>query len=368
MKTVVLSRSEQMLFALLRASLNQREVESDFFRNASSGDWKECYSLSARQGVMALAWDGLMKLPADLMPPKALKLTWGLAVQDYERKYERYCKTVDELMNYYRGHGIAMVQLKGVGLSSYYPVPSHREGGDIDIYTYSIDKNRMTDAEANRLADELMRQQGIDVDMHSPKHSNFYYKGIPIENHKTFLNVEKYSIAGQADASLRTLLEPQPTKLMNGEYECLIPSVGFNLLFVAFHAAQHYGAGLAVHHLCDWAVLIDRYGVNLPDGLTDKRFRRAVAAFTCLCNRFLGTSVRVEEDVEDFADEMLEEILHPKFIIGSVPVKGKLNVLKYKLRRFRYIHRLNNQVLEWPMWKHIWESVVVHLRHPETIF
>lgn len=54
---------ERMLFALLRASLNRREVETDFFQGVSPEDWKECYLLSARQGVMALAWDGVLKLP-----------------------------------------------------------------------------------------------------------------------------------------------------------------------------------------------------------------------------------------------------------------------------------------------------------------
>ena len=142
MKTVKLLVHEQMLFALLRASLHQREVETAFFHQVSPRDWKECYLLAARQGVMALAWDGLLKLPAELMPPKALKLTWGLAVEAYEKKYERYCRTVDELLSFYQTHGIAAVQLKGVGLSACYPVPCHREGGDIDIYTYSADVDK----------------------------------------------------------------------------------------------------------------------------------------------------------------------------------------------------------------------------------
>ncbi|MCS3155123.1 nucleotidyltransferase family protein [Phocaeicola dorei] len=43
--------------------------------------------------------------------------------------------------------------MKGVGLSTYYPIPSHREGGDIDIFTYSADHSRKSDAEANLLAD-----------------------------------------------------------------------------------------------------------------------------------------------------------------------------------------------------------------------
>ena len=159
MKTVALNTSERMLFALLRASLHQKEAEQTFFQQVSEEDWKQCYRLAAKQGVMALAWDGIITLPTDLQPPRALKLTWGMAVQDYEAKYARYCRTIQELSAFYAEHGIVTVQMKGVGLSSYYPVPAHREGGDIDIFTFSADKSEMTDAEANRLADKLMMPQ-----------------------------------------------------------------------------------------------------------------------------------------------------------------------------------------------------------------
>lgn len=97
---------------------------------------------------MALAWDGIQTLPACLQPPKALKLNWAMAVENYEKRYRRYCHTIAELSAFYKIHGITTVQLKGVGLSTYYPIPSHREGGDIDIFTYSADHSRKSDAEA----------------------------------------------------------------------------------------------------------------------------------------------------------------------------------------------------------------------------
>ena len=128
-----MKKSELMLFALLRASLHEKEVEVECFQAATDDDWKRCHQIAAAQGVMALAWDGVLRLPKELQPPLALKLTWVIAVERYEAKYLRYCKTVDELSAFYASHGITTVQLKGVGFSTYYPVPAHREGGDIDI-------------------------------------------------------------------------------------------------------------------------------------------------------------------------------------------------------------------------------------------
>ena len=151
MKQLALNTPQQMLLALLRSSLQEQEPETHFFLHASEKDWKQCYQTAVSQGVMALAWDGILRLPKELHPARNLKLPWAMAVERYEARYLRYCKTVDELTTFYAGHGITTVQLKGVGFSTYYPVPSHREGGDIDIYTFSSNKDKMSDAEANAI-------------------------------------------------------------------------------------------------------------------------------------------------------------------------------------------------------------------------
>ena len=165
-------KSEEMLFALLRASLHEQETETSFFEDATDADWNECFLLAKKQGVMALTWDGILRLPIQLHPNMELKLQWGIKVEHIERKYQRYCKVAHEITQLYKQHDIATLHLKGVGLSTLYPVPSHREGGDIDIYTYSASKH-ISDNEANALADTLMQQQGIEVEHHSYKHSNF---------------------------------------------------------------------------------------------------------------------------------------------------------------------------------------------------
>ena len=359
-----MKKSELMLFALLRASLHEKEVEVECFQEATDDDWKQCHQIAAAQGVMALAWDGVLRLPKELQPPLALKLTWVIAVERYEAKYLRYCKTVDELSAFYASHGITTVQLKGVGFSTYYPVPAHREGGDIDIYTYSADKNKMSDAEANALADKLMQQQGIEVDKHSYKHSNFYYKGIPIENHKSFLNVKDIQEAIAADKILQHELNPHTVALKEGKVQ--IPSPTFNALFIAFHALQHYGSGIALHHLCDWAVILKHNGWSIPEGINSKRFLEGVKALTCLCNWYLGTSVSVDGG-EDIANEMMEEILNPPFAT-VVPVQSKASVILYKTRRLLHTHHLKSQVFDISLRRRIWSSILVHLRRPETIF
>lgn len=92
-----LNQSEKMLFALLCSALNTIPVNSALFADVSLLSWQSCYKLAVEQGVMALAWDGIQTLPACLQPPKALKLNWAMAVENYEKRYLRYCHTIAEL-------------------------------------------------------------------------------------------------------------------------------------------------------------------------------------------------------------------------------------------------------------------------------
>lgn len=365
MSFIELNTVEKMLLALLRASLHQEKAESSFFSGVSVSEWRQCYQLAAKHGVMAVAWEGVMTLPVSLQPPKALKLNWGLAVEAYEKRYRHYCETVNQLSNFYAEHGIAMLQLKGVGYSHLYPVPSHREGGDIDIYTYAAEGSSLTDAEAHDLADQLIREKGIPVDTeHGVKHSIFTYQGISIENHKAFLNVERYDVAPQVERILKETMMPQPTPLEVGQV--LTPSVAFNTLFISFHALGHFPGLLRLHHLYDWAVLIKRYGVQIPGEIKDRPLLNGIAAMTQLCNHFFGTTVAVEGD-EKVAEMICEDMFRPKYP-NDVPISNRLGILIFKTRRMMYGYRMKNAVLHYPLWKRIWGSIVSHIKEPETIF
>ena len=366
---IVQNRIETIMFGLLKAALHQREVTDVCWTTVTEEEWAQCYKLSALHGVMALAWDGMQYLPTGCSIPRALKITWGLAVQNYEQKYERYCKTAAELSEFYATHQIGMVQLKGVGFSSYYPIPEHREGGDIDIYTWSMNPNLRSDQEANTLADELMAKQGIDVDAeHSYKHSNFYYKGIPVENHKMFLNRETIPVAGPMNDLLHNILNPKTITLCEGKYQIQIPSKEFNALFIPFHAAQHYGSGIRVHHLFDWACILKQHGWCVPPQVTDERLLDFICALTQICNALLDTNVAVKGG-ETLAQQVYNEMMNPKYPLHTIiPNKNKIGILWFKTKRFFHNYKLMSTVFDMSLYQWIRNSVIAHIKRPETIF
>lgn len=361
-----MNRTEKILFALLRMALHGQPVTDIDWKVVTEQEWKEVYVVAAEQGVMALAWDGLQLVMGLCALPCSLKITWGLAVQAYEERYERYCRTAAELSAFYQEQGIGMVQLKGVGFSTYYPVPAHREGGDIDIYTYSLDKERRTDEEANELADELMRVQGIEVETDYFKHSSFYFQGIPIENHKYFIATENYMIAVPMNKLLHRLLTPVPADLCGGDYRVMVPPPAFNALFLSFHAAQHFALGFRIHHLFDWACLLKREGWCLPKEVTDEKLLDFICALTALCNRLLGTEVPVKGG-EHLVGKVYEQMMHPRYS-KKIPVKGRWAVLWYKWKRMLHGQKMLRLIFDVSVTKRVMHSVWFHLKKPKSIW
>lgn len=362
-----LSCSELMLLNLLRCSISGKDMDLTLFEGRTSAEWQECYILACTQGVRALTWDAIMTLPQELQPERVIKIKWALDVERVERQFDYYSKVANELREFYLSHNIDMVQMKGVGLATEYPIPKHREGGDIDIYTYSSDTAKLTNEQANELADKLMLGQGIAVtNDKTEKHSEFVYKGVMIENHKTFINVKEYKLAQQVEEILKKRLNPRKVILAEG-CSVNIPSPQFNSLFVIFHAAQHYQCGLALHHLCDWAVLINKYGLGaIPDSIKGG-FREFIYAMTALCNDYLGSEVYVESKGE-LTNNILNSMLHPRYKNQELPELGKFGVIVYKTKRFFYRNLRRNRVLNHNMGHAIFNSIVSHIKRPHTIF
>lgn len=344
-----LDHSEEMLLALLRAALHKSNVETVFFHYATENDWVQCFRLAVRQGVSALAWEGIERLPAEYTPPLDVKLSWALVEKKQLKKYQNHCQAVNELTQLYAQHGIATVVLKGVGLSRLYPVPAHRESGDIDLYTYSADPTRMTDEEANRLANELMEKQGLFMDDSTyRKHSKFCYLGISVENHRMFLHEAECPTIDMAERWLKRHIETTIVELIDGDCRIEVPSIGFDRVFVGLHAAQHYGMGLCLKHLCDWLILLQKGGGELPSEPDDIYFKRAVTTLTLLCNRYLGLDIPVDGDGK-LADEMMLEILYPPYF-QKTPFGGRFRAYCFQLKNRVHIFCLKRRLLGVSFW------------------
>ena len=129
---------------------------------------------------------------------------------------------------------------------------------------------------------------------------------------------------------------------------------------------QHYGSGLALHHLCDWAMILKQYGLLIAEEMKSLRFYQGIKALTRLCNDYLGTNVPMEGG-DELANEMMQEILYPKYM-EVVPVKSKVGIILYKTGRLFHLRQLKCQIFDYSLKRRLWGSIVFHIRNPKTIF
>ncbi|MCK9628045.1 MAG: nucleotidyltransferase family protein [Bacteroidales bacterium] len=251
-----LTPEHQILFQSLNVALWPKAESDSKLKEADDINPEILFHLALSQGVMALALDGL-KLDLKSLD-KELWLRWNMSVQKVENRRARQCAVLKELVTIFRSHGIELMVLKGIGAGMLYPRPDHRECGDIDIFL-------MGDYEKGNA---IMRAMGIEVEIKSGKHSNFFFKGVPIENHKTFLNVNGSDIDRNLDRELCRILKEQGTDtIMLDDVLVRIPTPDFQAVFLTRHAIVHFlASGLVCRYICDLALFFTSMGerINVP--------------------------------------------------------------------------------------------------------
>ncbi len=329
--------------------------------------WEQVFRLSGAQGVLALTYDAVCRLPAASQPPGSLLLRWAVNTDRIERDYAHRQRALEELAGFYASHGIRTMLLKGAGLASLYPAPAHRPCGDIDIWLYG----------RQREADRLVRQElHIAVSNDAHHHTIFHFKGVMIENHFDFLNLWSHRSNRELERHLRRFAEKDGGVLAVGAQEVSLPSPDFNALFLMRHMAVHFAAvEIGLRHLADWAMFLKADGdkVDWPTVRAiykEQNMDRFADAATAICVERLGVDPAKAYDFrhdERLQNDVLNETLHPLFS-DKHPESGIAAPALFKIRRWRanrwkhrivYRDSLAGSFL-WLCW--------AHLIRPRTIF
>jgi len=241
------SPEQSLLFSLVKTSLCLRDNREAFSVIPKEIDWSSLVNLAARQGVLCVAREGLTQKGG---LSRELLIRWDLSVQKLEARNKRQRVVIKELVALFRENDIEMLLLKGIGLSELYPNPNHRESGDIDIYLYGNFER------GNQIIEEL----GIAVDNDGSKHSKFFFKGVPVENHKTFLNVESTKADKNLEMHLYKILYEQGfDPIMIDDTHVRIPTPDFTAIFLSRHDITHFlASGLVLRHFCDLALFFNK--------------------------------------------------------------------------------------------------------------
>lgn len=167
----------QRFFALLRCGLFGQAIDSSLFEGEV--DWKSIMRLAREQAVPALVYDGITLLPKSCAPDRNVLLEWFGYVAYIEQGNKRLNDGIAEVVGRYNAKGIFPVLLKGQGIGQYYRNPLHRNAGDIDLFFPDGIE------EPNRIASTW---GGVSFHEETSHHVAFTWKGVVVENHRSYFN------------------------------------------------------------------------------------------------------------------------------------------------------------------------------------
>ena len=320
---MVLSKENSTLLSLLRYSIWQNRDEELIDFDLTTKEWQRLIENAASMGVLAIAFDALPKGKALPGLSKELMIRWGLSVLRFEDRNRRQREALRELISTFREHQIEVLLLKGLGLAENYPLPAHRECGDLDIYLFG-------DYEKGN---QVIEALGIVVDRESSKHSSFFFKGIPVENHLSFLDVTFTPTDKNLEAHLNRIFKEQGYETITiDDITVRIPSPDFTSLFLVRHNITHFLAtGLVLRHFCDMALFFSCNAgrINFESFrkiITEEQQINLFSSFTHLAHVYLGmpeTSLPVPDNCETITERVLYDTLNNGY--RKINIEERLN-------------------------------------------
>lgn len=255
---------EDSLFRLLRIGLEieqPSEETNNYLALLKKEEWKELRDLSDRQGVAAIAIDGLNSLSqkfgkesigVDFSPEqwKLFMLEWMGSLLMIEQANEVQKEVMNNLAKKWNEAGCRVMVMKGQAHGMLYPIPGHRSKGDIDCYLF----------EDYAKGNDVARNVGAYVDESWYKHSVIKYKGEVFENHHYFVLTREGKEGKLLERELEDALMVDRTQFTPMSEYIVCPPVQWTAMFLVYHACSHFiSEGLNLKQVLDWAMFLKEH-------------------------------------------------------------------------------------------------------------
>lgn len=261
-----------------------------------------------------LCYQTVQNLPLDLLcrADSANKKTYLQSAIPRLSHYDRILKMQQKLYHLFQEAGISCVILKGTAAAVYYPNPSYRCMGDVDILV------RPDDYAA---AFSLLCQNGFSTDgAEDERHSHFKHNGILYELHRSFASFDNKEQSQALDRMLYEGILHAQTVSLNGQTFPTLPA-DKNGLVLLTHICQHLEGGIGLRQIIDWMMYADQI---LCDSFWDSTFQPYASALgletlavtvTKMCQLYLG--LRKDLTWCSHGDEALCEELMMTILAGG---------------------------------------------------
>lgn len=320
-------------------------------------NWKSLKELATRQGLFAVVFDGVEKLPQTSRPPLTTWLRWIGEVQLEEERFNHQWSEACKIAQLFHQNHICTFVLKGNVVSECYPKPEHRVSSDVDCFLLPEEG----DDDVWEKGNQLMEEAGYKVGRGFYKNSSFHLSGLTVENHR-------YMVPFRGNKTLRRLEQYLQSELKEGSKsprgssssrfegtELWRPPVMVSALFLIEHAYSHFlHEGLTWRHVLDWVMFSRKHKAEINwsvfDALIDEfGFRRFYDSYSRIGELLWGEMA--EHDLSKPEKKMLADIWAPLDLHETVRgFKGKLALAGNTLRaRWKY-HNFSEISMPHALW------------------
>lgn len=314
-KGLILSRPQALLLECLSGAIHNRPLDASMFHGVSEQEWKKLDDLAIKQSVPALVADRVLTLPKELLPERGHRLRLAMEIAQVEKGNQRILEALRDTQQDYEQLGLRCVMLKGQTLAHYYPNPSFRSPGDIDVYLYREEDYERANAWAFK--------QGYPLQGQAVYEQLYWRKGVAVENHKYLAWFSRESYNRKLKQILQPIIDSNAFPQVDlGILQCRTLPLELNAVYIFQHILHHFSyMGIGLRQICDWLVFLGR-NVELldrkifTDYATQLDLLRPMQYFAHMAVRHLGVepsifpfTVPSGKDADEYADLILEDVL-----------------------------------------------------------
>lgn len=298
-------------------------VQRNFFRLLRSGTfgntdsvepmsewkWRRLYQLALMHGVGALVWDGMAKHSGDffLQLSSPLADQWRQMIDSIEKSNAMMDDHVARLFDTFNHEQLRPILLKGQGLATLYPIPSHRTGGDIDIFfPYTPQAKK---------ADEWAKANGKGIDTSERGKLRYKWGDAAIDHHRTplqltnpLLNQRLQSIIGKETRCCDSTY----TTIGGTKVEQMPPTLDL-LLIITRIARYIVSEGISLKQMVDLGMFLRKRGdkvdyVKLQEWLRQLKLQGMARMESALLVKLFNFGADEMPFVEGNADEDIRRV------------------------------------------------------------
>lgn len=240
-----MKKTEKVFFMLLRRALGTL-MQQDNFPTLTGLEWEELYNLSKKQTLSGILLEEIKKLKTEQLPPKGILLKWFTNVERIKEKNKELNQIAVKVTEKFRKDGFHSVILKGQGIALYYPDPSIRIPGDIDIWLDGSKSEIIKYVRKYCPNEEIVYHHAefpvmkqCDIEVHfTPSWMNNYFKNKKLQQFFEKSKEQQFN---------------HKVSLPDNEGFIYIPTAGFNRVYILLHIYRHlFDEGIGLRQLVDY--------------------------------------------------------------------------------------------------------------------